>query len=64
MAYKTIEIWSLPNILTVHLKRFKNEGNSLYSRSKNDRAVEMQTECDLSRFVLSKEDKTNNKFEL
>ena len=50
-AYKKIEIWKLPKILVLHLKRFQH---GKYRRSKVDTNVKFpNTNLDMSQYVAS-----------
>lgn len=50
---KKLQIWSLPPVLVIHLKRFSNEGNGRWRR-KVDTLVDFPAEgLDLARHCLS-----------
>ncbi|GFR68265.1 ubiquitin carboxyl-terminal hydrolase 15 [Elysia marginata] len=61
-ATKKFDLWSLPDVLIIHLKRFHY--NSMY-RNKIDALVEFPTQgLDLSNYIINEESPVKNEYDL
>jgi hypothetical protein len=59
--FKKIDIWTLPDYLVIHLKRFQF---NKYSRTKIDTKITCNINIDLSKYILNQNNNQNNVYEL